>query len=118
VREDGRIVGGEGRQEKYVTDRNGRSSWEWQGIVAFCTCEWNEWMNADMDYILTSNSVDDKFRYFIKGIENRNWSVIAHLSTVFLILRCVIPIVCKTIRWGKFSQKHSYKYMAKWWCLL
>jgi len=22
------------------------------------------------------------------------------------------------IWWGKFSQKHSYKYMAKWWCLL
>ena len=20
--------------------------------------------------------------------------------------------------WGKFSQKHNYEYMAKWWCLL
>ena len=26
VREDGRIVGGEGWQEKYITERNGRSS--------------------------------------------------------------------------------------------
>jgi len=26
VREDGRIVGGEGDREKYVTERNGRSS--------------------------------------------------------------------------------------------
>jgi len=26
VREDGRIVGGEGLQEKYITARNGRSS--------------------------------------------------------------------------------------------
>jgi hypothetical protein len=26
VREDGRIVGGEELQEKYITDRNGRSS--------------------------------------------------------------------------------------------
>jgi len=25
--------------------KNGRSSWEWQGITAFCTCQWNEWMN-------------------------------------------------------------------------
>jgi hypothetical protein len=33
VREDGRIVDG----EKYITERNGRSSWEWQGIVTFCT---------------------------------------------------------------------------------
>jgi len=23
-----------------------------------------------------------------------------------------------TIRWGKFSQKHNYEYMARWWCLL
>jgi hypothetical protein len=31
VREDGRIVGGEGWQEKkYVTERNGRSSQEWE----------------------------------------------------------------------------------------
>jgi len=22
------------------------------------------------------------------------------------------------MRWGKFSQKYNYKYMAKWWCLL
>jgi hypothetical protein len=26
--EDGRIVGGEGWQKKYVTERNGRSSWK------------------------------------------------------------------------------------------
>ena len=45
VREDGRIVGGEGWQEKYITERNGGSSWERQGIVAFCICQWNEWMN-------------------------------------------------------------------------
>ena len=26
---------------------------------------------------------------------------------------------CKfLIRWSKFSQKHNYEYMAKWWCLL
>jgi hypothetical protein len=39
VREDGRILGG---RKKYVTERNGSSSWERQGIVAFCTCQWNE----------------------------------------------------------------------------
>jgi hypothetical protein len=36
VREDGRIVGGEGWQEKVY------NSGEWQGIVTFCTCQWNE----------------------------------------------------------------------------
>jgi hypothetical protein len=41
--EDGRIVGGEGWWEKVLyTERNGRSSWEWQGIVTVCTCQWNE----------------------------------------------------------------------------
>jgi hypothetical protein len=41
VREDGRIVGGEGWQEK-VHDRNGGSSWERQGIVLFSPRQWNE----------------------------------------------------------------------------
>jgi hypothetical protein len=46
VREDGRIVGGEGwqKEKKYTTERNVRISLEWQGIVAFCTCQWNERM--------------------------------------------------------------------------
>jgi len=39
VREDGRLVGG---WKGYITERNGRSSRERQGIVAFCTCQWNE----------------------------------------------------------------------------
>jgi hypothetical protein len=46
VREDGRIVGGEGWQEKVHDRGNGRSSWEQQGIVEFCTRQWNEWMNV------------------------------------------------------------------------
>jgi hypothetical protein len=45
VGEDGRIVCGEGWQKKYITEKNGRISWERQGIIAFCTCQWNEWMN-------------------------------------------------------------------------
>jgi hypothetical protein len=32
-------------RKKYITERKGGSCWEWQGIVAFCTCQWNEWMN-------------------------------------------------------------------------
>ena len=30
-----------GGGKEYTTERNGRSSWEWQGIIAFCTCQWN-----------------------------------------------------------------------------
>jgi hypothetical protein len=29
-------------KKKYITESNGRSSWELQGIVAFCICQWNE----------------------------------------------------------------------------
>jgi len=32
-----------GGRKKYITQRNGRSSWELQGIVTFCACQWNEW---------------------------------------------------------------------------
>jgi hypothetical protein len=42
LKDDGRIVG-EGWQDKiHNREEWGRSSWEWQGIVAFCTCQWNE----------------------------------------------------------------------------
>ena len=45
VREDVRVAGGEGWQGKYLTERNGRSCWERQGIVTFCTWQWDDWMN-------------------------------------------------------------------------
>ena len=32
-----------GGRKGYITERNGRSFWERQGIVAFCACQWNEW---------------------------------------------------------------------------
>ena len=38
-----------GCKKKYLTERNGRSSWEWQGIVTFCSCQCNEWMNEWMN---------------------------------------------------------------------
>jgi len=31
-----------GGRKKYITERNGRSSRERQGIGTFCTCQWNE----------------------------------------------------------------------------
>jgi len=39
VREDGRLVCG---RKEYITERNGRSSSERQGIIVFCTCQWSE----------------------------------------------------------------------------
>jgi len=34
-----------GGRKKYITERNRRSPREWQGIVPFCTCQWNEQIN-------------------------------------------------------------------------
>ena len=33
---------GQGERKKYIKERNGRRSWERQGIVEFCTYQWNE----------------------------------------------------------------------------
>jgi hypothetical protein len=30
---------------------DGRSSWERQGIVAFCTCQWNEWIRFFLQWV-------------------------------------------------------------------
>jgi hypothetical protein len=42
VREDGRIVDGEEWQEKAYNREEWKKLQEWQGIAAFCTCQWNE----------------------------------------------------------------------------
>jgi len=34
-----------GGRKGYITERNGKSSWKWQGIHVFCTCQWNKWTN-------------------------------------------------------------------------
>ena len=31
-------------RKKCMTGRNGRGSWERQGITAFCTCQWIDWL--------------------------------------------------------------------------
>jgi hypothetical protein len=42
VREDGRMVGGEEWQEKVYNREKLKMLLGMQGIVAFCTCQWNE----------------------------------------------------------------------------
>ena len=62
VREDGRIVGREGWQEKVHNRVDGRSSWERQGIVEFCTCQWNEWMNEWIRPYIKPSDKNNKYR--------------------------------------------------------
>jgi len=53
---------------KYITERNGRSSWERHGIVAFCTCQWNEWSSL-VTYVRTLRD----FIVFESMMGMRNW---------------------------------------------
>jgi hypothetical protein len=38
---DGKYLVEKSGKKKYMTRGNGRSSCEWQGIITFCTCQWN-----------------------------------------------------------------------------
>jgi len=42
VRENGRKVGGEGWQEKVHNREEWKKLLRQQGIIPFCTCQWNE----------------------------------------------------------------------------
>jgi hypothetical protein len=50
---------GKGGRIVYITERNGRSFWERQGIVAFCTYQWNEWIDwfihSFMDWLISTD---------------------------------------------------------------
>ena len=46
-----------GGRKGYITERNGRSSWEQREIVSFCTCQLNEWMK-NYDLFLNINQLD------------------------------------------------------------
>jgi hypothetical protein len=37
-------------RKKCITERNRRRSWERQGIVALCTCQWNEWIKDNVKW--------------------------------------------------------------------
>jgi len=84
-------------------------------------------------YPLTCPTSENSLHRF-RSSERRDhnpWLFIYHQKHIFKhvynCLHCVPELrhrVChnqqgfRTIWWGKFSQKHNYKYMAKWWCLL
>jgi hypothetical protein len=73
-----------GERKVYITDGNERSSWEWQGILTYCTYQWNEWMNVIRLLFWLFIHLDPK------------------LSTVFLI---VVPQMCYIrVNW-KMSSK-------------
>jgi len=57
---------------------------------------------------LQSTKKHQKYRKMYKSYRTSKWrsTIPAHRKHIIIIW------------WDKFSQKHNYKYMAKWWCLL
>ena len=51
----------EGGRKKCITERNGRSPWERQGIVTFCTYQWNAWSNSLHVIVLCLNRYSHSF---------------------------------------------------------
>jgi len=101
-----------GGRKKYVTERNGRSSWERQGIVAFSTCQWNEWMNeyACMKHVfkITKNKLNKQPNNLVVPKIRRlvfvfsTWRPAFHSSLHSFIVRsmetaCVIGRIPQTI---------------------
>jgi hypothetical protein len=96
VREDGKQWVEKGSSKKYITERNGRSSWERQGIV-FCTCLWNEEFNLNITDLLVN------FHFNCKSslIQNRCYSSLG-------IMRAIIPCsIKKSLDFIKASSLHS-----------
>jgi len=97
MREDGRLVGGEkGGRKKYIIERNGRSYWERHGIDAFCTCQWNEWMNEWRSVsILTNHLPEDASRanswnmMYIRYVLHWAMSIVIFVSYFNFVLPCI-----------------------------
>jgi hypothetical protein len=87
VREDGRPDGG---RKGYITERNGRSSWERQGIVTFCTRQWNEQINEWIFYDTLINS-DWKVPFFRMRIQAIWDLMLCQPSASQCFERCHIP---------------------------
>jgi len=51
-----------------MTGRNGRGSWERQGITAFCTCQWIDWLYRETIWHFVSEKVLVNYVCCITGI--------------------------------------------------
>jgi len=75
--------------------KNGRSSWERQGITAFCTCQWNEWMNMNLLFCRPSWLISalTKTHHWIVSLASSSHSTPSHPSclTSVSILFLSIP---------------------------
>ena len=102
VREDERAGGGKGRVTGNITERNGKSSWEQQGILAFCTCQWNEWTNCKekrtaclyiypvigVKCVIVINSY---FQLWVI-LQSHAWSVVYFSSRIYLHCICAFSL--------------------------
>lgn len=93
-----------GGRKKYITERNRRSFREQQGIVAFCTCQWDEWMNECV-------YVRYLFQPQVQHI-TLNFPDIFHYPSVYALLNSIFCCGQDTIQlkcplWNSFSHSHK-----------
>ena len=69
-----------GGRKKYITERNGRSSYERQGIVAFCTWQWNERMNEYLSCVSSNYRMSDRIE---KNMIGSDHSPVSDILTAF-----------------------------------
>jgi len=103
-----------------LTERNGRCSWEWQGIVTFCTCQWNQWMNrqtlgfwrqvsstpVDVDCFNIVYTVHHISHQFYLSTVNAHYLWANHFVTITLTLWCLFMpssgsswLFCNALKW-------------------
>jgi hypothetical protein len=91
----------EGGRKNCIAERNWRISWERQGIVAFCTCQWIKWMMVARYFVLRKQhyymnefiqchcvSSDDskwvtEWRYWRSAVQGRPWTLGTLLSVAW-----------------------------------
>ena len=78
-----------GGRKRYITQRNGRSSWEQQGIVTFYTCQWNEWMNewTNEQCHVSTKSVFTLYlwHWYKDNMVNSTETAVAHNSQIYYL---------------------------------
>ena len=92
-----------GGRKGYITERNGRSSWERQAIIAFCTCQWNEWNECVFHIQYTTVSPHPLHRVGIKIWQLSTQAIHQHSTgstywSTFLTLCQIEPFICSTCK--------------------
>jgi len=80
-----------GGRKEYITERNGRNSWERQGIITFSIHQWSEWMNEPFLYshMLVPYATDHDVDILVSVAALGSTSAMMSVMTVWGSQKCV-----------------------------